>query len=155
MIEEWIDNISEVDPDTGLPACPYAKPAWNAGRVQEVRSVDGLWPTVLARLPEFLASNGVDVIVVVDTDYRGPYEDLEQAADGLNEFFSEAGVNCWVLSHLSDEAVIFIQRLTDLDNSAAQLEKLGYYQTYTQRDYDRLIAHRRTRRLHYDARQEG
>jgi len=55
LIEEWIDNISEVDSDTGLPACPYAKPAWNAGRVQEVRSVDGLWPTVLACLPEFLA----------------------------------------------------------------------------------------------------
>lgn len=143
MIEQWIDNLAEVDPDTDLPLCPFAKPAWEAGRV-EVVETDMLWPEVLASASAL--DDDLDVIVVVDEAYSGTYNQLEAAADALNDFFSDAGIDCWVLSHLSDEAVIFVQRLTDLDNSAAKLEKLGYYDHYSAHDYERLIADRKRRR---------
>jgi hypothetical protein len=143
LIEQWIDNLAEVDPDTNLPLCPFAKPAWEAGRV-EVVETDMLWPEVLASASAL--DDDLDVIVVVDEAYSGTYNQLEAAADALNDFFSDAGIDCWVLSHLSDEAVIFVQRLTDLDNSAAKLEKLGYYDHYSAHDYERLIADRKRRR---------
>jgi len=143
LIEQWIDNLAEVDPDTNLPLCPFAKPAWEAGRVQVVET-DMLWPEVLVSAAEL--DDDLDVIVVVDDSYTGSYNHLEEVANALNDFFSDAGMDCWVLSHLSDEAVIFVQRLTDLDNSAAKLEKLGYYDHYSTHDYERLIADRKRRR---------
>jgi hypothetical protein len=151
LIKQWIDNLAEVDPDTNLPLCPFAKPAWEAGRVQVVEA-DMLWPEVLASAAEL--DDDLDVIVVVDDSYTGSYNHLEEVANALNDFFSDAGMDCWVLSHLSDEAVIFVQRLTDLDNSAAKLEKLGYYESYDHCDYHRLVVERRQRRYNHARYQE-
>lgn len=151
MIEQWIDTLSETDPDIGMPLCPFAKPAYEAGRVQVVET-DMLWPEVLASAA--MLDEDLDVVVVVDESYGGDYDQLEAEADALNDFFNVAGIDCWVLSHLSDEAVIFVQRLTDLDNSAAKLEKLGYYDNYSRFDYERLIAKRRQRRADYARNEE-
>ena len=144
MIEQWINDLAEVDAETGLPLCPFAKPAYDQGRVRVVETDGHLWPQVLAASTEL--SGDLDVVVVVDETFDGGYDELEAAADALNNFFTAAGIDCWALSHLSEAAVIFVQRLTELDNSAAKLEKLGYYRQYTPCDYERLVAERRRRR---------
>lgn len=144
MIEQWINDLAEVDAETGLPLCPFAKPAYDQGRVRIHHVDDNLWPSVLSAGAQL--DDDTDVVVLVDASYSEDYEGLEAAADALNDFFSAAGMDCWALSHLSEAAVIFVQKLTELDNSAAKLEKLGYYAHYSVADYERLIAERRRRR---------
>ncbi len=144
MIEQWINDLAEVDSTTGVPLCPFAKPAYDAGRVEVVDTAGHLWPAVLAASSKL--NDELDVVVVVDDTYVGDYVALEATADALNNFFTAAGIDCWALSHLSESAVIFVQKLTELDNSAAKLEKLGYYAQYDAHDYERLIADRRRRR---------
>lgn len=144
MIEQWINDLAEVDAETGLPLCPFAKPAYDQGRVRIHHVDDNLWPSVLSAGAQL--DDDTDVVVLVDASYAEDYEELEAAADALNDFFSAAGMDCWALSHLSEAAVIFVQKLTELDNSAAKLEKLGYYAHYSVADYERLITERRRRR---------
>ncbi len=147
MIEEWINDLADVDEDIGLPLCPFAKPAYDQGRVRVVETDGHLWAEVLGASAKL--GDELDVVVVVDDTYNGSYDRLESTADALNDFFTTAGIDCWALSHLSESAVIFVQRLTELDNSAAKLEKLGYYKHYSPCDYQRLVAERRKRRHCY------
>lgn len=144
MIERWINDLAEVDAETGLPLCPFAKPAYEQGRVRIYHVDDNLWPSVLSAGAQL--DDDTEVVVLVDKSYSGKYDDLEGVAEALNDFFTAAKMDCWALSHLSDAAVIFVQKLTELDNSAAKLEKLGYYAHYSVADYERLIAERRRRR---------
>lgn len=155
MITEWIQDLGEKDPQTGLPLCPFAKPAYDAGRVKvvDVTGKEMLWLEVLSWVPKVGTSyTTYDVVVVYDKEYSSDYDSLEATTDQLNDLASAAGMNLWALSHLSEAAVIFLQKLTDLDDAAAKLEKLGYYAHYTPADYERLIADRRRRRYSYDAR---
>lgn len=152
MIEQWIKDLAEVDPDLGLPLCPFAKPAYDQGRVRIVYANGNLWPTVLAAGSSW--QDDTDVVVVVDDLFEQSYETLEATTDALNDFFTASGLDLWALSHLSESAVIFVQRLTDLDNSAAKLEKLGYYEQYDYCDYHRLVVERRQRRYNHARYQE-
>ena len=43
--------------------------------------------------------------------------------------------------------MIFVQRLTDLDNASAKLERLDYYVNYDPDDYNRLVKMRKQRRM--------
>lgn len=147
MIEQWINDLAGVDAETGLPLCPFAKPAYDQGRVRIHHVDNNLWPSVLSAGAQL--GDDTDVVVLVDASYSGDYEELEAAADALNDFFSVAGMDCWALSHLSEAAVIFVQKLSELDNSAAKLEKLGYYEHYDPHDYHRLVVERRQRRHCY------
>jgi len=155
MIVEWIHDLAEKDPRTGLALCPFAKPAYDAGRVKvvDVTGRDMLWPEVMSWVPA--VGTDYEAVVVYDADYSFDYNRLEAATDQLNDLMLSAGIDLWALSHLSDAAVIFLQKLTDLDNAAAKLEKLGYYATYTAKDYERLIAERRKRRRSYEAQKEN
>jgi len=149
LIEQWINDLSEVDSDIDMPLCPYAKPAWDQGRVRVVEASGSqtFWRAVLKSIN--LVNEDCDVVMALSNNYDGSYEDLEQAAEHLNDFFFAARLDLWALSHLDDGAVIFLQKLTELDNSAAKLEKLGYYSHYSPCDYERLIAKRRQRRHCY------
>lgn len=147
MIEQWINDLAEVDQDIGLPLCPFAKPAYDQGRVL-VQHVDGaLWGAVLSAVSAL--DDDIDAVVLVDESYSHTYDHLELTTETLNDFFTVADMDCWALSHLSEAAVIFVQRLTDLDNSAAKLEKLGYYDSYDHCDYHRLVVERRQRRYNH------
>lgn len=147
MIEQWINDLADVDEDVGLPLCPYAKPAYEQGRVCIHHVNDNLWPSVLSAGSQL--NDETDVVVLVDASYSGDYQEMEAVAEALNDFFTAAKMDCWALSHLSEAAVIFVQKLSELDNSAAKLEKLGYYAHYSVADYERLIAERRRRRYRH------
>lgn len=138
-----------------MPLCPYAKPAWDEGRVRVVHASSNgtLWPAVLKSVS--LVNDTCDVVLVVSANYGGDYDELEEVTDSLNDFFFTARLDLWALSHLDGEAVIFLQKLTHLDNSAAKLEKLGYYNHYSPCEYERLIAKRRQRRDHYAGNEEN
>lgn len=152
MIAEWAQELADTDPEIGMPLCPFAKPAWEQGRVRVIESED-LWSAVLKSI--WLVNDDCDVVTVISASYDKDYDALEETTDRLNDFFFSFRLDLWALSYLGDEAVIFLQRLTDLDNSAAKLEKLGYYNHYTPNDYQRLVVERRKRRHHYARNKEN
>jgi len=82
-----------------------------------------------------------------DYGYDKSYQSLEDGCMALNNFFTLAGIDIWLLSFLREtEAVVFVQRWSELENAAAKLEKLGYYTNYEPDDYERHILARKNRR---------
>ena len=80
-----------------------------------------------------------------DYEYADDYATLEEECMALNRFFSESKLDLWLLSYMGEEAVVFVQRWSELENAAAKLEKLGYYKNYNPDDYKRHILMRRKR----------
>ena len=162
-IRTWSHDFLEV-PNAklnGLPPCPYAKQAWldnkvtfsintgTAGLIEEVRRFDRhdyeivIWAN--AMLP--------------DVQY------LDGLCDGINEMAAIAGQDLHLmvfhpdftaedagLDFLLDEDVtdhdlvycmVFIQKLSLLDDASLSLEKSGYYKHFPEEIYNNLILHRR------------
>ena len=65
----------------------------------------------------------------------------------MNSYFSVTKQDLWVLVFEGEVAIIFIQRLSELDDASQRLEKVGYYEQYDPEDYIKLILARRERRL--------
>ena len=82
-----------------------------------------------------------------DYEYEQDYEHLEQECMALNRFFTSTDIDVWLLAYLKDQAIVFVQRWTELENAAAKLEKLGYYTNYDRDDYQNHILARRKRRV--------
>ena len=65
----------------------------------------------------------------------------------MNSYFSATKQDLWVLVFEGEVAIIFIQRLSELDDASQKLEKMGYYANYESDDYVKLILNRRERRI--------
>ena len=53
----------------------------------------------------------------------------------MNSYFSAITKDLWLLSFQTDLAIIFIQKLSELDDASQKLEKMGYYENYEPEDY--------------------
>ena len=157
-IEEWVEALSEPDLGVnGAPLCPYAKNAWNKGQV-DVQIDQDLWGLVTREVDKF--DGTYRVVMCVGEESNQDYFEVEAACNALNNWFALKGLDIWLLSYQEDKTVVFIQRLSDLDDAADTLHKLGYYENYDADDYQRLIQQRRKLRRRFenarnDARKES
>ena len=139
-VQNWIDDLTKPSPNNNeIPLCPFAKKAWQQKAVKVVNSKD-IWTTVCKEVNVFGSHK---VVMCVDENPEYTYSELEAGCDALNYWFASIKKDVWLLSYQTDRAVVFIQPLSDLDNASITLEKLGYYTNYKQKDYNRLIKHRR------------
>ena len=144
MIREWAEELAKPsEHNNGVPACPFALPAIEAGEVKTVASND-LWTDALAEIASF-SENEYKVVMIFDSDYSGSYEDLEQECMMLNNFFAVAGKDLWLLAYRQDQAIVFIQQCSELEKAAAKLDKLGYYDNYDSVSYHAHIDGRQYR----------
>ena len=144
LIREWAEELAKPSEfNNGVPACPFALPAIEAGEVKTVNSQD-LWSDVIPEIAAFLG-NSYKVTMVFDSDYVGSYSDLEQQCMSLNGFFALAEIDLWLLAYRQDQAIVFIQRCSDLEKAAAKLKKLGYYTNYSPADYEGHVMGRKQR----------
>ena len=147
LIEEWVHNdLSVVDPDIGYAPCPFAKKALRDDRLRVVECISrqDLWETVAAQCKNF--SNKHSVIICLEEEPSQTYEEVEAACIAMNEWFACNKLDLWLLSFQTDFTMVFIQRLSELDDASKILEKTGYYDNYTKEDYLNLILNRRRRR---------
>ena len=136
-IDDWVEKLAEPDPDTNnVPLCPYAKQAWNKGQVKVIETAS-LWDTVHEQVDQFNGS--YKVVMCVQEEPEQDYFELDAACMALNRWFVYTGLDIWLLSYQEDRAIVFIQTLSDLDDAADTLEKLGYYEKYDGDDYQRLV----------------
>ena len=153
-VEEWVNTLAQPDPQTnGTPWCPFAKQAWHKGQVN-VQIDQDLWSLVCREIEKF--DGTYKVIMCVQEEPEQDYFELEAACHALNRWLSFTGIDIWLLSYQEDKAIVFIQTLSDLDDAADTLHKLGYYEKYAADDYQRLIVQRRElRRRLQDARNDA
>ena len=146
FVRRWImEDLSPVDPESGFALCPYAKKAWLDDRVKVVVCEEGLWDKVAEECVNFDSKNALTVCIDENPDRS--YDELESACMAMNSYFSVTKQDLWVLVFEGEVAIIFIQRLSELDDASQRLEKVGYYKQYDPEDYIKLILARRERRL--------
>ena len=147
LIEEWVYNdLSVVDPDVGYAPCPFARKALKEGKllVIECISKEDLWRTVAKKCKKFKKKHSV--IICLEEEPSQTYEEVEAACVAMNEWFAANKKDLWLLAFQTDFTMVFIQRLSELDDASRILEKTGYYKTYDKEDYINLILNRRRRR---------
>ena len=139
-------DLSVVDPDLGFAPCPYAKKAFIDKKLLVIECLDreDLWKTISGRCKNF--SDKHSVIICFEEEPSQTYEEVEAACIAMNEWFACNKLDLWLLSFQTDFTMVFIQRLSELDDASKILEKTGYYKNYTKEDYLNLILNRRRRR---------
>ena len=142
LIEEWVHNdLSLVDPDVGYAPCPFAKKAL---KVVECEGRQELWSKVAVECKSFSPDHSV--VICLEEEPTQTYEEVESACVAMNEWFACNKLDLWLLSFQTDFTMVFIQRLSELDDASKILEKTGYYKNYSKEDYLNLILTRRRRR---------
>jgi len=150
-IRAWSKHALEIaNPSyNNLPSCPYAKKAWSDNKVGFAFKRDQDYKIIHAIIENY--NDNKDLIIAIDLDYEDN-EKFHKYLTFLNQIIHE-GVfkekDIWVMGFHPDDdvnelidngsfneivneeyALIFIQRLSKLQESANKLKKLGYYDNY-------------------------
>jgi hypothetical protein len=162
-IRKWSHDFLEV-PNAmlnGLPPCPYAKQAWLEDKV--VFSVNTGLDGLIEEVKNF-ESHNYDIVIWA-SEYLIEMEYLDGFCDGVNEAMSiagkdmhlmvfhpdydaeEAGLDFLLEDDVSNDelqyCMVFVQRLSPLDDASLSLEKSGYYQHFPKDTYQSLVLDRR------------
>ena len=156
-IKAWSKHALEkpLDYFNGLPPCPYAEKAWEDNRVHcLIKDTDNkqVLYTTVSQFP-----NHLDIVLIIDKKYELEAKKFHEYLDSMNVAISDGmfiDKDIWVMGfHPDDEAsgyvedknfsalveeeyaIIFVQRLTKLYESADKLKKRGYYKNYN-KDYN-------------------
>ena len=145
----------------GLPPCPYARKAWADDKV--VFSINTGMNGLLDAIRKF-DGHDYDIVVWADEDLPD-MEYLDGLCDGINELMSiagidlhlmvfhpdydatEAGLDFLVDDDVTDDSLsycmVFVQKLSKLDDAALYLEKSNYYEHFPGDVYEALVLDRR------------
>jgi hypothetical protein len=168
-IRNWSTHVLEVPNEhlNGLPACPYAKKAWQDNKVRVIE-VEDIFKDSVVHIRDVL-SKQYDVIICASYNLPDPdrmrewVETMNQAYAKKDGYFmcfhpaygaEEAELDFlydtdWESSVEEEYCMMFMQRLTDVDQKSRHLEKLGYYQAFLPEDYEQLVLTRRHLKEHY------
>ena len=162
-IRTWSKNFLEI-PNiklNGLPPCPYAKKAWAENKVTFSINT-GI--TGLVNSVRYFDTHDYDIVVWA-SEYMPDMDYLDGLCDGMNELMSIAGIDLHLmvfhpdydaaeagLDFLVDDGVtddslsycmVFVQKLSKLDDAALYLEKSNYYEHFPDDIYETLVVERR------------
>jgi len=162
-IRKWSHEFLEV-PNAklnGLPPCPYAKQAWLDNKV--VFSINTGLEGLIKEVSTFNDHN-YDIVVWA-SEHLIEMEYLDGWCDGVNEAMSisgkdmhlmvfhpdydaeEAGLEFLIEDGVTDTdlvyCMVFVQKLSTLDDASLSLEKSGYYQHFPNDTYNSLVVERR------------
>ena len=162
-VRNWSHNFLEI-PNVklnNLPPCPYAKKAWAENKVTFSinTGLDGLSEVI-----KNFDTHNFDIVVWCQED-PPEMEYLDGFCDGVNEALSivnkdmhlmvfhpdydanDAGLDFLDDDGITDEnlyyAMVFVQKLSLLDDASISLEKSGYYTNFPKDVYQSLVIDRR------------
>jgi hypothetical protein len=168
-IRDWSKNVLEVPNDqlNGLPACPYAKRAWLDNKVKVIETDDVFFEAL--QNTHYILEKDYQLVIVAS--YTLPdATTMESTIVAWNElaakkdlyfmcFHPDYGAEDAELDFLYEHdwesdvddpyCMIFIQRLTEVDDKSRQLDKLGYYKAFPEDEYELLVLNRRKLREQY------
>ena len=162
-IRKWSHEFLEV-PNAklnGLPPCPYAKQAWLEDKV--TFSINTGLKGLAKEVADF-EQHDYDIVVWANAILPDMHY-LDGWCDGVNEAMSavgkdmhlmvfhpdydatEAGLDFLVEEDVTDDGLVycmvFVQRLSTLDDAALSLEKSGYYEHFPKEVFESLVLDRR------------
>lgn len=165
-LREWSMNVLEVpNPHLdGLPACPYAKKAWQDDKVKIVETKN-IYKETLRQCNEF-TDNAYDLTICASFTIPNMQEFSTWCEERNNllakqdlhimgfhpEFGAEEAEldflyeHSWESSVKDEYCMVFIQSLSQVDDASLKLEKLDYYKVYPEDEYQELVINRRTKR---------
>jgi hypothetical protein len=139
----------------GMPPCPYAQKAWEDNKVLILFKYDTNMQVLYSTISQW--EDAFDLVIIVDMAFQKDPDVFHDYLEQLNEAISD-GVfidrDMWLMGfHPHDEpndfiddnsfmqivedeyAMIFVQRLSKVQESADKLAKKGYYDNYLE-EYD-------------------
>jgi hypothetical protein len=162
-IRNWSTNFLEVPNEklNGLPPCPYAAKAWAEDKV--TFSINTGITGLIQAVSDF-ETHDYDIVVWAEQDLPD-MEYLDGLCDGMNELMSMSGIDMHLmvfhpdfdaedagLDFLVEDGItndeleycmVFVQRLSVLDDAALSLEKSGYYLKFPVEVFHSLVLDRR------------
>ena len=150
-IRQWSKHALEIPNKNynNLPSCPYAKSAWKNKKVGFALKTNENYDIIHCLINKFHDSK--DLIIVIDLCYENN-ETFHNNLNNLNTLIHHNKFNqkdIWLMGfHPNDDeneliddgsfeeivseeySLIFVQRLSKLQESANKLKKLGYYDNY-------------------------
>lgn len=134
----------------GLPPCPFAQKAWEDDKVLILFKYDKDFQVLYSTISQW--EEQFDLVIIVDKAFKENPDDFHDYLNQMNEAIS-GGVfidkDIWLMGfHPHDEqndfiddssfmqlvedeyALIFVQRLSKVQESADKLAKKGYYDNY-------------------------
>ena len=140
-LQEWIQTLDVTNEYNQGPRCPYAKSA----KTKLVKCSDynlmQFWATVAEECEQFDASN--DIVIVASNTIYDVYE-IDAVIDALNIYLNIQNKDLWLLQSCNkDYSMVFIQRLTKIDDASKILEKTLYYNKMHPSSFSKFITHRR------------
>ena len=157
-IKDWSEQVLEPsNPEfNDLPACPYAKAAWQEHKVKIVFKFEKEdYKQLYMALHNW--SDLKDLTIIVDTEFIRDNDEFHQFVDNVNKAIADnvfRDRDMWVMGFHPDDgeqelldseafepetdteyALLFVQRLSKLEKAAEKLRPLGYYDRSFQ-EYD-------------------
>jgi hypothetical protein len=158
-ITQWSRQVLEPKSEffNGMPACPFAEKAWKDDKVSLMFKYENSYQCLYSTVSTF--DDNFDVSIIIDLNFEEDPEDFHDYLyemnkaisggmfinkdvwlmgfhpyDAPNEFVADCGSTFEPV--VEDEyAMIFVQRLSKLQESADKLAKRGYYKSY-EADYN-------------------
>lgn len=164
---DWSSEVlSKASPHfNNLPPCPYAQQAWTEDRVAVMFKYESNKQCLYSTVSRF--DDNFDVAIIIDFKFDEDPEVFHAYLDEMNDVISDGmfiDKDVWVMGfHPHDEesefiedidfephidaeyAMIFVQRLSKLQEAADKLDKKGYYDTYNSQYNAREIYEKRER----------
>lgn len=147
-IHRWSKESLEKPNDhyNGLPACPFAKKTWSDNKIHFIYKYDEDWSVLNNCINDW--NDNHDVVVLIDFDYPDIddlYDLMAKYNDDLSEgkyktkdmflmgFHPEADSNemledSFEMTEDNSYAMIFLQRLSKLQEASNLLREKGYYE---------------------------
>jgi len=150
-----------------LPPCPYARQSWLESRVAVLYKYENNKQALYSTVSRF--DDNFDVAIIIDFRFDEDPERFHTYLDEMNDVIADGMFidrDVWVMGfHPHDEesefvqeaehgfepqidaeyAMIFVQRLSKLQEAADKLDKKGYYDTYDGQYNAREIYEKRER----------
>jgi hypothetical protein len=150
-IKAWSKYALEIPNENynNLPSCPYAKSAWKNNKVDFAFKTTNNYDIVYSLINNF--NDTKELIIVIDLCFENN-EMFHNNLTSLNELIHQNKFDqqdIWLMGFHPDDDVneliddgsfdeivseeyslIFVQRLSKLQESANKLKKLGYYDNY-------------------------
>jgi len=148
-LEKWILGLSNPYIDHQGPKCPYAKSVWNNNRAKIVKlpgvTPNNFWSSVAAECDNL--DNNLDIIIVATETIIELHEAakvVNSGVDALNCFLNVQNKDLWLMSSCNEfYSMVFIQRITDIDNASKSLEQTAYYKKMDSLSFEKFIVQRR------------
>jgi len=151
-IMQWsADALEKPSPHfNNLPPCPYARSAWLDNKVSILFKYEPSYQVLYSCISRF--DDVFDLAIIIDTNPDEDSDAFHEYLDQLNDVIANGmfiDKDIWLMGfHPADEpsdfveevvfdrdidtaySMIFVQRLSKLQESADKLDKKGYYDSY-------------------------